>query len=298
MSSWMLRIVLLLCALPGTRAAAQTTDQLLADRRGEYRAAVAIHEAAQRAYEVVDRRFSTAMDEITRARQGNDEDALERALAAALDQSVPVQDQGRRVREAAQDLEVARLALVQVITVRLTELVARIDVAPSVQERNELDALWRDLNFELESLETEGEDPLRLSPVVAPEVVFDPRDTPEDREAKAQILERTAAMADSAIVDLDEQIVGLQDRLRQERQIRDFRARADRFGDTPPVVPARPAGELPVQAADSAGVQVRPPTLEERIEALRTSREAFMTYRNDLLIRAAQFRRPPGRSRA
>jgi hypothetical protein len=73
--------------------------------------------------------------------------------------------------------------------------------------------------------------------------------------------------------------------------------RTGRFGDTPPVVNTRPAGDPLVQAADSTGAPVRPATLGERIEELRTFQEDFTTYRDQLLIRAQQFRQTP-RARA
>jgi hypothetical protein len=271
---------------------AQTTAEALVDRRLEYAQAVAEHEAARRAFEVVERRFAVALSDVDAARRSGNDDALEQALAIAQQRSLPVRDRGNRVTEASERLEEARLALVGILTVRLAELVARMATATG-QEADQLDALWRDYNNELETLESEGDDPLRLDPVVLPEITFDQRDLPEEREAKAQLLERYAAMADSAIESYERQIGGLEDRLRQERQRQDFLARTGRFGDTPPVVSTRPVGEPPVQATDSTGAPVNPPTLEERIEELRAYQEAFATYRDQLLFRADQFRRSP-----
>ena len=45
-------------------------------------------------------------------------------------------------------------------------------------------------------------------------------------------------------------------------------------------------------ATDSTGAPVRASSLEDRIEELRNFREQFVRYRDDLLIRAEQFRRP------
>jgi hypothetical protein len=289
-------VVAAVMVLVPTSLEAQTTGQLLVERRLEYSAALDEHEAARSAFEVVERRFAAALSEVDAARRSGDEDALAQALSVAQERSLPVRDRGNRVTEASERLEEARLALVGVLTARLTELVARMSTATG-EEADQLDALWRDYNNELEALESVGDNPFRLDPVVLPEVTFDQRDLPEEREAKAQLLERYAAMADSAIESYDRQIAGLEDRLRQERQRQDFLARTGRFGDTPPVVPARPGGEPPVQAADSTGAPVRPASLQERIEELRAYQETFVTYRDQLLIRAQLFRRTP-RSRA
>ena len=275
---------------------AQSTEELLVERRLEYAAALAEHEAARSAFMVVERRFAAALSDVDAARQSGDENALSQALAVAQERSLPVRDRGDRVAEASERIEEARLSLVGILAVRLTELVGRMTTATG-EEAAELDALWRDYNNEFEALESEGDNPFRLDPVVLPEVAFDERDLPEEREAKAQLLERYAAMADSAIESYDRQIAGLEDRLRQERQRQDFLARTGRFGDIPPVLPTRPGGEPPVQATDSTGAPVRPATFEERIEELRAYQRTFVSYRDQLLNRAEQFRRTP-RARA
>ena len=271
---------------------AQTTEEVLAARQLEYRAAVAQHEAARSAFEVVDRQLSVALSELTQVRRGGDQNAVARAFAIAQERSRPVRDQGLRVREAGEVVEEARRALIEMLTVRLTELLSRMTLATGA-EAARLDAIWRDHNNQLEALESEAEDPFRLDPVVLGEITFDQRDTPEDREDKARLLERMAAMADTAIQVYDRQIEGLQDRLRQERSYQDFLARTRRFGDTPPVVPTRPVGDPPAQATDSTGAPVPSATLEERIELLRTDRENLLMYRDQLLIRAEQFRHNP-----
>lgn len=275
-------------------AAGQSTEELLLERRLQYQSAEADYEAAQAAFSVVERQFAAALQAVDRARRSGDEDALGEAFAVAQERSLPLYDRRTRVTETTEGLEAARRALIEVLTFRLTELVTAMSLATGPDEQEALDAVWRDLNNELEQLEAEAENPFRLNPVVLPEVTFDPRDTPADREAKARVLERTAAMADSAVQSYDRQIEALEDRLRQERQRQDFLARAGRFGDTPPVVRTGPPGERPATATDSTGAPVRASTLEERIEELGTYREQFVAYRDDLLIRARQFRRPPG----
>lgn len=275
-------------AAPGPLPA-QTSEEVLAQRRLEYRAARDAYEAAVSAFSVVERRFSAALEQVGRARRAGDQEALEQAFALAQDRSVPLRAQETRVAEVRQRLQEARQDLIDVITVRLGELLAEMDQASSAAERAELDALWRDLANEQERLEAEGGDELALNPVVLPEITFDPRDGPEELEAKAQILERHAAVTDTIIRELDEDIAGLIDRLRIERQRRDFLAGTERFDDTRvPVVTGSGSGERPA-AADSTVVD-RPRTLEERVEALRRYREQLVAYRTQLEVRARQFR--------
>ncbi|MFQ5537319.1 MAG: hypothetical protein ACE5GJ_07685 [Gemmatimonadota bacterium] len=277
-----------------TTTAAQSTEDLLAQRRLEYRAARDAHEAARSAFSVVERQFSSALEEVTRARRSGDEQALERAFALVQDRSAPYRDQEERVNEARERLDRARQALIDIITVRLEELLAQMDAASSSQERARLDLLWRDLSNELEELEAEAQGALRLNPVVLPEITFDPRDGPMELEAKAQLLERRAAAADTVIQRVDREIQSLRDRERMERTRRDFLAATGRFDDTRvPVVTARPpgAGEI---SPDSTGAQGRPLTLEERIQELEAYRKQLESYRDQLLIRAQLFRQRIG----
>ena len=270
-------------------AAGQSTEEVLTQRRLEYRAARDAYEAARSAFSVVEREFSAALEQVGRARRAGDEDALEDAFSLAQDRSGPLRAQETRVEEARERLSATRQALIDVITVRLGELLARMDEAPSSARRAELDALWRDLANEQDQLEREAGGGMALSPVVLPEITFDPRDGPEELEAKAQILDRLAAVADTVIDSLDRDVDALTDRLRIERQRQDFLAGTDRFDDTQvPVVTGGGSGELPA-AADSTAAS-RPETLEDRLAALRSYREQLVSYRTQLEIRARQFR--------
>ncbi len=276
-------------AAASTPLSAQSTEDVLDERRLEYRAARDAYEAALSAFSVVERRFSAALEEVGRARRSGDEDALEQAFARAQDRSVPLRAQEARVADARERLAGARDALVDVITVRLGELLSMMDQASSAQERAELDALWRDLANEQDRLEAQVGGEPTLVPVVLPEIAFDPRDGPAELQAKAQILERHAAVTDTVIASLDEDIQALQDRLRIERQRRDFLAGTDRFDDTRvPVVSGAGSGERP-EASDST-VTNRPETLEERLERFRSYRQQLVAYRTQLLVRARQFR--------
>jgi hypothetical protein len=287
---WLLAVAAAGTLLAPATLPAQETEEVLTQRRLEYRAARDAYEAARSAFSVVERQFSAALERVGRARRAGDEDALEQAFAVAQERSGPLRAQETRVEEARERLAEARRALIDVITVRLGELLAMMDQASSAAERAELDALWRDLANEQDQLEAAEGNALSLRPVVLPEITFDPRDGPDELEAKAQILDRLAAVADTVIEELDGEIQALEDRLRIERQRRDFLAGTDRFDDTRmPVVSTGGAPPEPAPAVDSAAVR-RPLTLDERLEALRSYREQLVAYRTQLQVRARQFR--------
>lgn len=282
-------LVAAFAALPAP-AWAQTTEQLVVQRRLELRAARDAFASARSAFNVVERQFSAALEEVTRARRQGSDDALERAYALAQDRSVPFRDQERRLSEAGEALIQARRALVDVLEIRLEQLVEAMDAAASTEQRGQLDILWRDIATELQQLEDEAGDTFQLNPVVLPEVTSDPRDTPEDILAKAALLERQAGVADTLIQDKNREIEVLRARLRNQRQRRDFVAGTDRFDDTRvPVVTNPPLGER-TPSTDSTVAGQRPITLEERIQMLQDYVEQLVFYRDQLLIRARVFR--------
>lgn len=271
-------------------ASAQTAEQLVAQRRLELQFVRADFEAARTGFNVVERQFSAALEEVTRARRQGNNDALERAYAQAQDRSVPYRDRENRLREARDALVQARQALIEVLEIRLEQLVEEMDAASSAQQRGQLDLIWRDLSNELRRLEAEAGDTFRLDPVVLPEVASDPRDTPDDILAKAALLERQAGVADTLIQVKEREIQALNARLRNQRQRRDFVAGTDRFDDTRvPVVTGSATGERP-NASDSTVAGQRPVTLEERIQFLRDYVDQLASYRDQLLIRARVFR--------
>lgn len=278
-----------LCGMP-LSVSAQTAEQLVVERRLELVAARAAFEAARGAFNVVERQFSAALEEVARARRQGNNDALERAYSQAQDRSVPYRDRETRLGEAREALVRARQAVIEIIEVRLEQLVEEMDAARSAQQRERLDLLWRDLSTELQQLEAEAGDTFRLEPVLLPEVASDPRDTPDDIQAKAAILERQAIVADTLIQEKEREIQALTARLRNQRQRRDFVAGTDRFDDTRvPVVAGSPTGER-TPSSDSTVAGQRPITLEERIQMLRDYVEQLGSYRDQLLIRAQVFR--------
>jgi hypothetical protein len=281
---------------PGLPAAAsaQTTQRLLQDRRDEYSAAKADFQAAQNAYRVVERQFSDALQGLQRARAAGDDAAIDQGLRLAQDRAGPFQAGEQRLDKTKAAVDSARRALIDIIGVRQAELVAQMDAAASSQQRNDLNALYQDLNRELMALETEAGDALRFEPVVLSDVQADPRDGPMEVLGKAQLLEQLAAQADTAIQDVDRQVKELTARQRRQLQMNDLVAGLERFDDTrlPVVTNAPPSGRAP--AADSTGAGPRPLTLQERIQSLQDYRKQLEAYRDQALIRAKEFRRKLG----
>lgn len=272
-------------------ASAQTVETLVVERRREYVAARDAWEAARSALSVLEGQFSSALEAVSRAKRTNDQDALERALAVAQDRSLPLQAQTQRVEDAYQSFQAGRQRLVNVITVRLEQLVGAAETASSAARRNEINRLIRDLSNELRGLEREAGEEVRLNPVVLPDISHDPRDLPEEREIKAQLLERRAAIADTVIAQVDAEIAGLQDRARLLRNVGDFVAGTERFDDTNlPVLPGSSTAERGGTPVDSTRAGRRPLTPQERIEQLRRYREQLVLHRDQALVRARIFR--------
>ncbi|GMV06004.1 MAG: hypothetical protein AMXMBFR53_22810 [Gemmatimonadota bacterium] len=298
---WWVGALLAVAALHGAPAPAgaqvQTLEQLVVQRRLELRAARDTYQSARSSFTVAEQQFSAALTELNAARRSGDNDRLDRAHAVARDRSVPYRSQEQRLEEALASVAAARTALIEALSARLEQLLAEMDAAPSAQQRRQLDILFRDLSNELQALEAEEAregDTFRIDPVVLPEITFDPRDGPEELAAKAGVLERQAAIADSTIADTERQVQALNSRLRIQRQTRDLLASTDRFDDTRvPVTTGPPAGERPA-VTDSTVAGARPLTLEERIQNLREYITQLQSYRDQLLIRAEQFRRRVG----
>ncbi|MHB1191628.1 MAG: hypothetical protein ACYC6F_01160 [Longimicrobiales bacterium] len=267
---------------------------MVAQRQLELRAARSAYDAALGAYNVVERQWSSALEEVNTARRSGDTGRLERAYALAQDRSVPRRDQEKRLEEAGAVLVRARQALIDVLVARLEQLVREMDAAPGAQQRAQLNALFTGHQAELQALEAEAQETFRLEPVVLPEITFDPRDGRDELLAKAELLERRAVVADTLIWYTERQIQSLNERLRTQRQRRDFLAGAERFDDTRiPVVTGAPTGDR-TAARDSTVAGARPLTLEERVQMHRDYLGQLQAYRDQLLIRAQQFRRAVG----
>ena len=270
-------------------AAAQSTAELLGEVRLEYQGAVSVHDAAQAALRVIDRRFNAALLEIENARRARDDAARTRWLQDAQARTVPLADARNRVDVAADSLRIVRQALINVLIVRQVELIALADAASSAQERREFDNLLRVVSNELTARENDVDNDLSLDPVAMPDIAIDPRDGPTELLGKAEILEVTAARVDTLILSIDEEIRQLESRRDMERSRQDFLAGTGRFGDLQPPTGTTGGADPGVPATDSTALG-RPVTLEQRIEAKRDYRQILLNRRENLLLRARDFR--------
>jgi ribosomal protein L12E/L44/L45/RPP1/RPP2 len=269
----------------------QTLEQVVAARRVDYEAAKKEWEAASLRFKNVDRTFQNALDQFRAARRSGSQEAIDRAFAEAQSRSAAEAEQSRRVKMLQAKLEKARKDLSDALSKRLEQLLVQLDSAPTLQKRQALNATFTDLNNELRDLDTEAQDTLRLSPVVLPDITYDPRDTSQELEQKAEILELRAQMADTLIDDTRNRIKQLQERQRRDRQRRDFMAGTGRFDDThTPVIGAGAGGDEGAIPVDSTGANAQPVTLEQRIEALQAHVQQLEAFRDQLRVRAAQFR--------
>ncbi len=275
-------------------ACAQVSDSLV-QRELEYRSATSELQAARDAWSVVERRWSEALDEVGRARRSGDAARLEAALASAQSISLEVRRADGRVRDQESRLADARKALLAALDRRRQVLETRLADATTARERSDLDALIRDLSNQYEEVD-QGPDVLRTELVYFPSITYDPRDTPEDLLAKADLLKRKAQAADSTIASIDREIARLEGLLRLQRRRSNFQADLERFGDTqvPVGQTSRRNGrdnEGGAAEPDSTGVPQPQQPLDQRIRELRLFRLQVQGARDQFLRRAEVFQK-------
>lgn len=276
-------------------APAQTPEDGLVERELEYRAARSDVQAARDARNVVERRFSEALDEVARARRSGDGGRLEAAFARAQSLSLELSRADERVRTQERALETSRRELLATLDTRRRRLESRLATA-GPGERFELDVLVRDLAAQYRQVEEAEVDVLSMELVFFPSITFDPRDGPVELAAKADLLERKAQGHDSTLAAVDREIERLEGMLRLQRSRQAFQGNLDRFGDTqvPVGAPTRRASrdaEAGRSRADSTGVPAAEEPLDERIRSLRLFRLQVEGARDQFLARAGMFRR-------
>ncbi|MBI4538519.1 MAG: hypothetical protein HY704_03285 [Gemmatimonadetes bacterium] len=288
-------------AMPGSAGA--QVEALVAQRELEYRAARTAYEAAMAAGEAAQARAERATVEIDEARASGDDGRLQRAYAVAQQRWTEVSTLDRRVADTGEQLRRARRGLKDALEQSLDRLAGQVRAAPDAEERGALLALIRDRSNRLREIEAELSqsqgDAARFAAV--PEITFDPRDGPAELRAKAELLLRRAAQADSAIAAVDREIGELEKRQQRERALRNFMSSIDRFdeGAVPIGRAGRDAGERDREAAarSEGGAQADSTaarselSLGERIEQLRTLRGRVEQYREGVRVKAEIFRR-------
>jgi len=277
--------------------AAQVAEELVAERDLEYRSTRSAHDAALDARAAADRRFTRALQEIEEAKRENEEDRVDAAYARAQQQALELQRLEQRVRETAARLEETRSALVDALDRRLGELAERISEDPDPGRREELVSLYRDLSNRIREVEGEVQLQEDVQLVAAPEISFDPRDTPLDLRWKAELLERRAEQYEVRLAEIGRLVEDLERRARRNRNLQDMLAGIERFDDDRLPVTAEPdrasasaGGGEESASTDEEGEGAGTRTLDERIENLKLLRERIEFYREQVLRRARLFR--------
>jgi len=292
--SRLLPLALLLVAFPGV-ASPQGTPTIQ-ELELQYSSKVSQHQSAFRAWEALEIRWGRALDSLTAAEDSGNADRSNRAFTEFQQVAREITFQKRRVDEIAGELRTARADLLAALGQRLEELIQEVESAVDPQERREVAAILEDRNNRYLELRAEEDPETTLEPI--PEIIIDPRDTPEIINRKAQSLENRGNRYEAQAAEVSRRLEELRQDQRRVRQVRDFVAGVERYDDTRlPVVssgtltvtPPDP-GQLP-PGADSLGVETRPLTLEERILALETLQQELELRLQQIRDKAERFRR-------
>jgi len=235
-----------------------------------------------------------ALEGVEFARRAGDSQRLERALAEFQVSSAVVMEAQEAVQRAAEAVRVAGQALLSGLASREAELLDRLEVGVEPAEyqaltRELLEVRWRTIAVDAEGTGLEEEFALR--PVR--ELTVNPRDGPQELQAKAGFMEEEAARYDGIIADLDRRIE------ETDRRVQQLRAREDQIADLqrfdsdfipggrlgPRNVPTQPredaaAGELPLEQL----------SLPEQLALYRAVREYSLQQRDLALTQAELFR--------
>ncbi len=257
-----------------------------------YRAAEQAYQAALAARVVVQADFDAALAAVDVARRGSDQEAWDRASERAMLQAQDLQRMDRRVQEALDSLADARALYLNAMNDRLTVLLELHDAAATRPEAERIAALVLDLQNQYESLE-------RSTNVLMPQPVsftgalmYNPRDTPSRLSYKIELANRRIEEMQARIVEADERIKLIGDRIRLRRQSENFNSTLGRFDDTS--VPVGPPGQSRSQGqdavSDSTGVRTLPQTLEDQLEGWTTLRRELESLLQSLIDARAVLR--------
>jgi hypothetical protein len=261
----------------------------------EYRRAQAEYEAAFRALEALEGRLNQALEDVDAARAAQDEGRTNRAFALVLQLSGDLRLQRQRVDEKAEELRQARSRLLQVLRLRVDDLIAEVDSARDDSERAALAAILEDANNRRLELLAEEEPETVLEPMR--DITISPTDLPIDIRRKAATLDFRAEQHEARLEGIDQRLEELRQDLRRSRFVSDFLSGVERYGDTRlPVgrpgtqVTTPPDPEQRPQAADSLAPETRPMTLEERIQRLEDLRAELEERIQLIRAKAERFR--------
>jgi hypothetical protein len=285
----LLLLSLLVAGLPLPAAGQAATS--LPELELEYRAALRAHEAAVAARQVVENQWRAALDSVTSARRSGDADRLDRASAGFLAQTTEFERLDSRVRDTRAALTLAREALLDALDRRAAELEEMADTARSPAQRGQILTLARDLQNQYRAVVTEGSEVLSPTPVFYPGILaYDPRDTPDLIQSKAELVERRIRAVEAQLEEARERIETIERLIRLRRGQENFNAPLDRFGDVQVPVVAGGGSQSRSEEAmpDSAGA--RPQTLEEQLAAWRLQEEQLALLVTQLEANLRRFR--------
>lgn len=253
--------------------------------QANYDSAQAAYRLALDSLDQASENFGVALLSLGSAREADDEDRLEEALAAALAPGRQMSVSLASSREAEARLDSTRNRLVRALVAWQRELQSLAEITPDDQSRHRYDALYEAARERIAQLEVLEESPAlpRLA-LVEP----DPRDGPDEWRFKASLCRRLAQEASELLENMNSDLAELRTRQLAERQREDFLRDTRRFGGiSPAVVGESDQAEPP--PPDSASGLVLPLTLDERITELTEQIEQIQDYRDRLLTRAAEF---------
>ena len=276
----------------------QTT---LGEVGASYEVALAEHEAASESYDRAFTLYEQAGDRVDMARARQDGDELEDALAEHQERAIELNERGRELSEAATRLNGARETYLGALAGREEQILAlletpRGDVSPAVRasvERALMGELVQVRSW-VDAIERAAGAPVTVTLRPVPELEIDPRDSLDDLFAKENLMQDVAARYDAIVVDLLEQVAGLERQLQRAQSFEELRRSVDRFGGAfvpgaalPPPPPADAA--TPDGAADE-GSAVTAESVQQRIEHLRETIALAQRYRDQAQVRAGLFR--------
>lgn len=269
---------------------AQSKSASLAALELEYQAAVESYEAALAARQVVESQWRAALDSVSLARNSGDQPRFDQASSAFLRRSDEFDRLDARVQETSRNLAQYRDALLSAIENEVEQLVAQAGGSTDANLRASLAALARDLQNQYRDLLAQQNENLIPTPVFYPgSLAYNPRDTPDLLQAKAQLVERRIASVQEQLNESEERINDLERLIRLRRQQGNFNAPLDRFGDVqlPVVTGGQGTGQVEV-VGDSTGLQ--PLSLEEQLASWRLQKAQLLVLLEQLEENLRRFR--------
>ncbi len=263
-------------------SSAQSKSPSLAALELQYQAAVESYEAALAARQVVESQWRAALDSVSLARNSGDQPRFDQASSAFLLRSDEFDRLDARVQEAGLSVAQYRADLLSAIESEVEQLAARAGGSTDADLRTSLATLARDLQNQYRDLLAEQNENLIPTPVFYPgSLAYNPRDTPDLLQAKAQLVERRIASVQAQLAESDDRINDLERLNRLRRQQGNFNAPLDRFGDVqlPVVTGGQGTGQVEV-VGDSTGLQ--PPSLEEQLASWRLQKAQLLVLLEQL----------------